>query len=307
MTAAPLPHKGYPPGFASGIPLGEFSVATTYWNALTHPVTAPAAFHCIGVIIRDFFALQFFVHWGFRTIPVVSVDHPLDSLIPFRTDLSDRYLDFINFWIRGVSSVYTVLPRKIARPIVARWFRLLTKCYQEAAKLYRSCLTTTVRTPAVSPSYGDRRIRQIRAWDPHLCCVPSLHVAIVCLTWVFHRDLYRDKAALFSADTPRFEAELFRGAVTIIETVLYVKQHSVNCIPAALYMLCRIFPDLFSINDAVTVINALFAGDAAVTPKDRAAITDHIHFQFERLLLEGYYTPTWQTPVTHWLSTYTAS
>jgi hypothetical protein len=84
--------------------------------------------------------------------------------------------------------------------------------------------------------------------------------------------------------------------------VLYVKQHSVNCIPAALYMLCRVFPDLVTIVDAVSVINSLFANAPAIP--DPSEITAYINFQFERLLLEGYYGDDWTDPVKRWILAY---
>jgi hypothetical protein len=257
----------------------------------------------MGTVIKDFFFLQFSAKWGWRRIPVVSVDHPLDSRVPFRPELADLYLDFINFWIRSLSMMLTRLGTKRALPHVARFFRHLTVAYSEAARMYRFRMSTTVRPPC-----DDLRIRQIRGADPHLLCVPSLHVAIVILTFAFYRDLFQKEAPAFQAanvppgDLARYESELRRGAVCIIETVLYVKQHSVNCIPAALYMLCRVFPDLVTIADAVSVINSLFADAPDVsTPGE---ITAHINFQFERLLLEGYYSDDWTAPVKRWILGY---
>jgi hypothetical protein len=270
---------------------------------LTHLTTISAFLRYAAVVIRDFFFLQFSVKWGWRRIPVVSVDHPLDELVPFRPELADLYLDFINFWIRGLSMCLTTLGTKRALAHVARFFRHLTVAYKEASRMYRFRMSTTLRPPCDA-----FRIRQIRGADPHLLCVPSLHVAIVILTFAFYRDLFRQEAPTLQAagvpprDLARYERELRLGAVSIIETVLYVKQHSVNCIPAALYMLCRVFPDLVTIADAVSVINSLFT-DAPAIP-DPSEITAYINFQFERLLLEGYYSDDWTDPVKRWILAY---
>ena len=34
-------------------------------------------------VMRDFFFLQFAVKFGFKKIPVLNVDHPLDNAVPF--------------------------------------------------------------------------------------------------------------------------------------------------------------------------------------------------------------------------------
>jgi hypothetical protein len=270
---------------------------------LTHLTTLRAFLPFFGTILKDFFFLQFSVKWGWRRIPVVSVDHPLDSLVPFRPELAALYLDFINFWIRGLSLMLTCLGTKRALPHVARFFRLLNVTYKEASRMYRFRMTTTAR-----PSCNDLLIRRIRGVDPHLMCVPSLHVAIVILTFAFYRDLFQREAPTLQAagvsprDLERYERELRLGAVSIIETVLYVKQHSVNCIPAALYMLCRVFPDLVTIEDAVMVNNSLFASASDVP--DPSGITAHINFQFERLWLEGLYSDDWTDPVKRWILAY---
>jgi hypothetical protein len=300
-----LKNKGYPPGFAAGIPLGDFPLWRPYVRTLTHLPTIFAFLPFFGTILKDFFFLQFSVKWKWRRIPVVKVDHPLDDLVPFRPELAALYIDFINFWIRALSMMLTHLGTKRALPHVARFFRLLTIAYKEAARMYRFCMSTTARPPC-----EDKLIGKIRSLDPHLLCVPSLHVVIVVLTFAFYRDLFRTSATEFHAagvppaDLAGYESELRLGAVSIIETVLYVKQHSVNCIPAALYMLCRVFSDLVTIADAVSVINSLFVNASDVSVSGQGEIAAHINFQFERLLLEGYYSDDWTDPVRRWLLSY---
>jgi hypothetical protein len=270
---------------------------------LTHLTTLRTFLPYIGTVLKDFFFLQFSVKWGWRRIPVVRVDHPLDNHVPFRPELAALYIDFINFWIRALSMMLTRLGTKRALPHVARFFHLLTVAYKEAARMYRSSMTTTVLPPC-----EDKLIRKIRSVDPHLLCVPSLHVLIVVLTFAFYRDLFRTateefrEAGVAPEDLARYERELRLGAVSIIETVLYVKQHSVNCVPAALYALCRVFPDFLTIDDAVSVINSLFCNSPDIS--NPAEILVHMNFQFERFLLEGYYSADWTDPVKRWILGY---
>jgi hypothetical protein len=105
-------------------------------------------------------------------------------------------------------------------------------------------------------------------------------------------------------DSDAWGSQLYARAVEIAETVLYVKQHSVNCIPAALYMMTRITPELFTIEDGVDFINSLFRSAEDISQEDKNAIREHIQFMFERLVLEGTTESDWVSPVEHWLKDY---
>jgi hypothetical protein len=136
-------------------------------------------------------------------------------------------------------------------------------------------------------------------------CVPSLHIAVVTLTFAFYRDVFKKEVASFSAiERERYENELYTGAVAIAETVLYIKQHSVNCIPAALYMICRVNPELWTLTDAVEFIDMLFADTDALAPDAGNIIRAHIHLLFERLALEGFFSDDWAEPVKKWIVNY---
>lgn len=105
-------------------------------------------------------------------------------------------------------------------------------------------------------------------------------------------------------ESEQWNSELYAQAVAIGETVLYVKQHSVNCIPAALYMLTKITPELFTPQMAVNFINDLFKNSTDITDADKKEINSYIQFMFERLLLEGALEDDWRTPVIRWLDSY---
>jgi hypothetical protein len=115
----------------------------------------------------------------------------------------------------------------------------------------------------------------------------------------------KEKARFSKKAIEQYLNELYMGAIEIAETVLYIKQHSVNCIPAALYMLHNIAPHLFSVEDAVRFIDALFTEAEDVAPDDKKLITAHIQHMFERLLLEGLYQKDWTLPVKRWILSYT--
>ena len=250
----------------------------------------------LAAVIRDFFVLQFSVKFGLRKIEVVNVDHPLDKTIPFRPDTSDTYLDFIHFWIRPFTFMIERFGTRRAVPHLAAFLEAMTKAYLEAARIYRFKMTTTTRPP----HGGHRNLKTIHLLDPHLLCVPSLHIAIVALTWTFFSDAFIKEG--MSNDEARGRSdELREGALEIAETVLYLKQHSVNCVPAALYMMASVFPDLVTIQKAVDFIADLFKTADDVAPDDKAAVIAHIEYMFERFLLEGSLEDDWALPVKRWI------
>ena len=48
--------------------------------------------------------------------------------------------------------------------------------------------------------------------------------------------------------------EIFKNSSLIGESVLYVKQHSVNCVPDGLYMLYKIAPELCTKKEVTEII-----------------------------------------------------
>ena len=264
--------------------------------------SAKVLFRFLRTVVRDFFWLQFSVKWRFKTIPVLNVSHPLDELIPFTPDKVKIYLNFTNFWIRPMTLLFRRLGVKKALPYCIEYLSLIETAYANAAKVYRFCMTTTKR-----PDYKtDAAFKMIHAFDPHLLCVPSLHVAIVILSSVYYADVFKNDD-FTEEERKTYTAELREGARRIIESVLYVKQHSVNCIPAAMYMMLYVLKNRFTISTGIDIINSLFADDETLSDTDKKKISAHIHFMFERLLLEGANENDWTVPVKRWLKSYARS
>ena len=282
----------------SGKPLSSFSV---FWAYATIPFRAfiPLA-KLLRSIIAVFFVLQFGRKWGFLKIPVVHVDHPLDKTIPFLPQKVDVYLSFINFWICPMSMLIKRYGTRNAIPFIREWLELLTVTYDEAGRMYRFRLTTMER-----PRYHKGQFFTIHFFDPHLLCVPSLHIAIIVLCHAFYRTLFA-REEFTQAERKQWNAELYASAVAIAESVLYVKQHSVNCVPTALYMVSKVFPTLFTPIDVVAFINDLFLHPEGMTDEQAAAVKEHILFIYERFLLEGCHDDDWRAPVQRWLVTYEA-
>jgi hypothetical protein len=287
-------------GYRHGTPLGEYGIALPFFFVPFHITTLKALFLYLKTVAVDFFYLQWSVKLGLKKIPVISVDHALDSKVPFRPELALVYLDFVAFWVRPMSLLIKNLERKKSIFYCAQFLTLVTASYKEAARMYRFRMSTTVR-----PATRDKVINRIRKVDPHYLCVPSLHIAVVALTFSFYRYVFKNESSRFDAETiVAHNKALFQGAVEIAETVLYVKQHSVNCIPAALYMTYNLSPHLFSVQDAVDFIDSLFCESEDILYSDKSEINHHIQYMLERLLLEGCYESDWTSPVKRWITGY---
>ena len=138
----------------------------------------------------------------------------------------------------------------------------------------------------------------IHGLDPHLMCIPSLHVMVVIRTYTAFREILG--ALEKEASAPRTE-ELYRGAIAITEAVLFIKQHSVNCIPAAMYSMTRFDPGLFPPDEAERFTAELFLTEAAPGKEDAEAIRQHILVLYRRFLAEGEKAANWTTPLIDFL------
>ena len=93
-----------------------------------------------------------------------------------------------------------------------------------------------VRPPAplLSP-----RFQLIRIFDPHLHCIPSLHVAITCYAWLS----LRERVGGRGDGVQELAARAYRGVLQVIRSILLVKQHSLADIGPSLFMVTALFPE----------------------------------------------------------------
>ena len=279
--------------------LSSFHYMTAYstvpWN---HWGFGPVFGFVFGPVVFKFFLPQYFQKIHLLHKPVKHVDHELDEKVPFKPEHLPIYMDFVNVWIRPISMLVHRFGIINGSKLGGEFLRYITMTYREAYKLYSVSFTTTYR-----PASDIKAIKRLRRADPHYMCVPSLHIAIVCLCFSFYRMLF-ERENFTEQETKKWNDELFKRAVEIGETVLYIKQHSVNCIPAALYMMTKLTPEFFTPLQATEFINALFVDADDVTPEDKQKIHAHISFTYERFLLEGALEDDWTVPVLRWLNEY---
>jgi hypothetical protein len=231
------------------------------------------------------------------------VDHPLDLKIPFTPSWVAVYLDFAAFWVRILGFLLGRYGRRALGP-VKDFLESMGKLYAFAAEVYTEHLSTTDR-----PKYLARpRFLLIHLVDPHLMCIPSLHVMVVIRSYTKFREILR---SLGDEDNcaPQIE-EIRQGALAITEAILYVKQHSVNCVAAAMYAMTCFDPSLFHSKEAEDFTSRLFANHetqfhgTAPSPlrEDAPEIRAHILNLYGRFLNEQS-MGSWKAPLLAFLRT----
>jgi len=294
------------------ISLSKYGILRTYLVIPFRLKSIPSLYSFLGTVIKNFFFLQFSVKWKWRKIQIVNVDNPLDQKVPFTPQKISIYLDFVNFWIRPMTFLMCRVGEKKALPYCVTYLKHIKQAYYEASRIYRNCMSTTKR-PNLKKIKGFSTLRLL---DPHLMCVPSLHVAICTLSFSFYKNTFKE-LGLSQEEQEYYNRELYLSATAITETVLFVKQHSVNCIPAAVYMMNNLIPQYFSLFDGTNFVNSIFTGlsDSEESPyyDENSKITnliseencnkirEHMFFMYERFMLEGKIEENWKVPILHWL------
>ena len=246
------------------------------------------ALRCTASIFRNFFFLQYRSAFLPGRIPVASVDHPLDNKIPFLPEKVNVYLDFVAFWVRSLNFILRHCGRRALEP-VRSFLESMGQLYATAAEIYGKHLSTTER-----PFYIRRpRFLLIHTVDPHLMCIPSLHVMVVIRAYTLFREIAKNLGDDFSSQIE----ELRLGALEITEAVLYVKQHSVNCIPAALYAMTCFSPKLFPPEEAENFVSGIFSNVKNPNKTDAAEIRSHILKLYRRFLSETKPGEAWTKPL----------
>jgi len=127
-------------------------------------------------------------------------------------------------------------------------------------------------------------------------------------------------------DAGRYAAqieEMKQGALAITQAILFVKQHSINCIAASLYAMTRFGGELFPPEEAESFINLLFweappaapvqtlpanykvrpwvAPRTKIPAEDASIIKGHIISLLRRFLEEGKTARKWEEPLLNFM------
>ncbi|GHU15196.1 hypothetical protein FACS1894163_01070 [Spirochaetia bacterium] len=230
------------------------------------------------------------------------VDHDLDKKIPFRADRIGVYHDFTAFWIRSLGFLLEAYGKKApveglaTENAIRDFLGSIGAIYAYAAEVYQKNLSTTER-----PFYlGRPGFLMIHLFDPHLMCIPSLHVMVVVGAYTKFAAILR---SLGDGETyaPQI-AELKKGALEITETILYVKQHSVNCIAASMYAMTCFNEELFPPSEAKNFVSRLFSENPLDDAGDCTKIRNHIEDLYRHFLAERPRENTaWDMPLINFL------
>jgi hypothetical protein len=254
-------------------PIQLVFIVMTKWSLLKRTLSF------ISTVLGRFFIDQFMYRMKPGMVPVKNIEHPLDAWILVRYEFAGVYLGFIKLWISALSYLRKRIGPEFDDDMLD-FLVGLERCYADASGIYRQCLSTT-RRPARAPCL---RLAFVYAVDPHLFCVPSLHVLVVGYTYRRLRDLLgaRGLASRFAV-----ELEALRDrAIAITESILYVRQHSVNCIPAALSMLQVIVPS-YDAAESKAFLSALFEHEPDLAPYRRMEVLRYMDSLYDGLTEVG--------------------
>ena len=222
--------------------------------------------------VREFFLPQFQSRLFPAVRPVAVVSHPADDSLPFVPGLFRRYLAYFSTWLRTLSALYRMYGNVVLGDIEKMMLDIV-RLYEVSGQVYRRCQsTTTSRRSAPANPY----FLLIAAFDPHLHCIPSLHVLTICYNYHRTRQI-TTRVDPGSASGRRLTAGTYAAALRITEAILLVKQHSLLDIGPSLYLLSRVFPD-FDAGEIRSFVSDLFADtslvDRRTASRVRAVIMD---------------------------------
>ena len=231
----------------------------------------------LGTIVTTFFIPQFQACLRIKRRKIVNVDHELDKLIPFSADYMKVYMGFSPLWIKSVYFLYLEFGKR-ALPLIATFINNIGQLYRSGFDVSNRCQSTTTR-----PHSGKNiPLKMIHLADPHLHCVPSLHVMVVCFNHLKIGILIKELAG----ETANYKAELNYlkdQAILITNSILFMKQHSINCIPAGLFALfseCSEFTDEYAL-DLIEEIRKMNAGSIDRIEEIAAYISD-LYIEFRK-------------------------
>jgi hypothetical protein len=207
----------------------------------------------IGNAVLHFFLPQYRSLLWPRRRRLATLAHPLDRDIPFRPREVVTYLGYISFWFKTLRWFYDRIGGA-ALPDIRRSMDEVLLLYKEAGAIYRRCQSTTsTRAPLPNHPY----FAVIYLLDPHLACIPSLHILLIC-----HNDLGAARIlrrhGLRGEEAERLREAVREEAARIIEAVLLVKQHSLVDVAPSLFLLTALFPGEYGRQEVADSVSRLF-------------------------------------------------
>jgi hypothetical protein len=253
-----------------------------FWSSmrliLTHPLLLPRGIDWMKAAAREFFVPQFATLLLPRRRRIAVIGHSLDDTIPFVPHLIRRYLGYVAFCLKTFLCLHRSFGAKAVAHI-AEMMDGIVLLYRASGRIYRRCQSTTAyRRPASLDPY----FLLIQHVDPHLHCIPSLHVLTVC--YLYHQTRkVMDKLACGKHRGTEAISQTYLQALRITEAALLVKQHSLADIAPTLFLLSHLFPD-YGPSEVERFVLGLFSESPRVEPKQRILIRKAVLLGYREML-----------------------
>lgn len=278
--------------------IGRMSPLSPVAEAIKSPMAALESVRLFVTVLRYFFWPQYETSMNRKRRPVVSVDHPLDEEVPFRPELVGEYLTFFFLWIKTAKWLGENGERN-GHEEFRRHLDYARRLYLDCGKVYLRRQSTT-RRPTKSANAGFSLIHSL---DPHLHCVPSLHVLLVVANWLRAQRIapHTVEGRIGRGRKEKALAYLRQEAVRVTESILFVKQHSVNCIGVSMFYLALAFPE-FGREAVGEFVESLFTYEGSEL-EAKAAIRGRVMELYDQLMRDHQARPgtRWERTVLRWL------
>jgi hypothetical protein len=249
---------------------------------ISHPSLWFPVLRYLRTVLLYFFVPQFQTAMKLSRRPVINIEHPLDSLIPYSPEYLDVYLSFVNLWLDSLLHFYNIKGKSFI-PSFIEFINDINRLYFDAGLIYKT-MQSTSRRPRGSSGF---KMSLVRLVDPHLHCVPSLHVAVV----IFALHSIKKYSRQFSenpAQETLLEAHYDHGR-QIMESILLVKQHSINCVAAGLFFCTAAFPEIAA-DEIKKIVRDMFTqpGSCVDDPREIHLYIESLYSIFSSHLQNGH-------------------
>ncbi len=248
---------------------------------LEHSRLLPRGIEVFKAAITEFFLPQFQSRLFPGIRPISVMEHREDASLPFLPGCVRSYLGYIAIWLKTLQYLYGAFGRQALRDI-EQMIRDVCLIYYAAGRVYKRCQSTTTsrRTPPLNPYFI-----LIRLFDPHLHCIPSLHVMTMCFNYHRTRQIVMKLGSRQAGKELNSEAaaQTYTLALQITEVILLVKQHSLVDIGPSLFLLSSLFPD-YDQREVNRFISELFENRRVIGPQSMARVRNGILQTYEEML-----------------------
>ncbi len=241
----------------------------------------PRGIEVLRAAITEFFLPQFQTRLLPGVRPISVMEHREDASLPFVSSCVRSYLGYMAIWLKTLRYLYDAFGKQ-ALTDIEQMVRDICLIYYAAGRVYRRRQSTTTnrRTPPLNPYFI-----LIRLFDPHLHCIPSLHVMTMCYNYHKTRQIVM-KLSFGRAGKEIYTeaaAQTYTLALQITEMILLVKQHSLVDIGPSLFLLSSMFPD-YDQREVKRFIRGLFENRRVVDRYAKARLRAGILQTYEEML-----------------------